>query len=92
MLDELRPPPVHKAARQRAGEPQPRIDLAQKQRPAITAEVAAGKIRHHFQWTEVLKKQRLTETLCLTGVGGWFGCKFFHTNYNRPAAASVASF
>ena len=47
---------------------------------AIAAEPAAGKIRHDFSLSEVLKKQRLAETLCLTGVGEWVGCKFFHTS------------
>jgi hypothetical protein len=91
VLDQILPAPIHKTTRQPSAQSEARIDLAQEQRPAIAAEPATGKICHHFARTEVLKKQRLAETLCLTGVGGWVGCKFFHTNYNHSPLTSVAS-
>jgi hypothetical protein len=92
VLDQIGPASIDKAARQSAAQTQRGIDLAQEQRAAIAAEGAAGKLGHDFSRTEVLKEHRLGETLCVTGVGGWVGSKLLHTNYNRSAAAPVASF
>ena len=100
MVDQILPAPIEKTTGQPAAQAEARIDLAQQQRLAIAAESASGKISHpirrrsgprHFARTEFLKMQRLAETLCLTGVGGWVGCKFFHAHYNRSPLTSVAS-
>ena len=56
MLNEFRPVPIDKTTGQRARHAQPRIDLAQKQRPAIAAEPSAGEVGHDFARPKVLKK------------------------------------
>jgi len=55
---------IDKASRQRAGQTQAVINLAQEQDAAVAGERAAGKIGHDLTRTQVLKEHGLVTTVC----------------------------
>ena len=70
VIDEAGIAPVVETSRQRAGQNQAVIDLAEQERAAVGGEVAAGEIGDDFAGTEVLKEQRLLGTVCRKSGGG----------------------
>jgi hypothetical protein len=78
--DQVRVAPVSEARRHAPGQPQPAIEFAQEQHPAVAAELAAAEIGHHLACAQRRKLERALLTVCRRpGVGlSWVG--LFHTN------------
>jgi hypothetical protein len=68
VVDEFGIAAVHETTCQRAGHAQARIDLPEQERPAIAAELAAGKIRDDSALPKVLDELP-DETVCLANCG-----------------------
>ena len=60
---------IGEATRDKAADSQSGINLAQEKKPAIGTKRTAREIGNDFSGTQVLKKQGLGETVCLTGGG-----------------------
>ena len=69
MFDEFGIARIGEATRDKAADSQSGINLAQEKKPAIGTERTAREIGNDFSGTQVLKKQGLGETVCLTGGG-----------------------
>ena len=61
---------VLEAARQRAGQAQAVIDLAEQEHPAVTGEIAGGKLDDDPARPQVGKEQRLIRTDCRRSESG----------------------
>jgi hypothetical protein len=71
VFNQFRVAVIGKTTRQNPTDPKSAVDLLQKQRSPVTADLTAGEIGPHFFASKVLKKHRRGETFCLTcgGVG-----------------------
>jgi hypothetical protein len=58
MLDPALRAMIAEASRQRAGNPESFVDLAQQEHSAIAAEMAAGEIRNELARTKIVEEQR----------------------------------
>jgi hypothetical protein len=62
--DQVRGAPVGEARRHAPGQPQPAIEFAQEQHPAVAAELAAAEVGHHLARSQRRKLERAPLTLC----------------------------